>query len=148
MTTIWRATMANGTMGRPRVRPRLTDPGVIDLLCERLICGQSMVDACTPIDVPTDQVVYAVMAQDPDFRAVIARAREAQQHAIIDQTVDMADKATIEDWQVVRLRIWARQWRAGKLSPKIYGERVQNEITGTLTLEQLVAASMLAKQET
>ena len=48
----------------------------------------------------------------------IARAREAQQHALVDQTVAMADAATVENWQLVRLQIQARQWRAGKLAPK------------------------------
>jgi len=62
------------------------------------------------------------MAKDEDFRSAIARAREMQQEAEIDRTVDMADNATPEDHQVVKLRIWARQWRAAKLAPKKYGD--------------------------
>lgn len=71
-----------------------------------------------------------MMATDETWRNEIARAREAQQEALIDETVDMADDATPEDWQVVKLRIWARQWRAGKLAPKKYGERASVEHTG------------------
>ena len=67
----------------------------------------------------------AMMASDAAFRATIARAREAQQHAIIDETIEMADAATPEDWQVVKLRIWARQWRAAKLAPRTYGNKVE-----------------------
>ena len=37
----------------------------------------------------------------------------------------MADMATPDDWQVVKLRIWARQWRASKLAPKKYGDKLE-----------------------
>lgn len=110
-------------IGRPRLRPRITDEAAVGLLCERLVSGLSMADACLDPRCPTQTDVYVGMAADPVFRSVIVRAREAQQHAIIDETVRMADDATEENWQVVKLRIWARQWRAGKLAPRIYGER-------------------------
>jgi hypothetical protein len=74
------------------------------------------------------------MARDASYFAIIARAREAQQQAIIDATVDMADKATAEDWQVVRLRIWARQWQAAKLAPKQFGERMRHEVEAEVVL--------------
>ena len=44
--------------------------------------------------------------------------------------VEMADKATPENWNVVKLRIWARQWRAAKLAPKKCGDKVQTEHSG------------------
>jgi hypothetical protein len=80
-----------------------------------------MGQACAQADCPSKTAVYARMASDNDFRTTIARAREAQQHAMIDDTIDLADSATPENWQVVKLRIWARQWRAAKLAPKVYG---------------------------
>lgn len=83
-----------------------------------------MDEACSDENCPSQTEVYAGMALDPVFRGIIARAREAQQHATIDDTIRMADEATEDNWQVVRLRIWARQWRAAKLAPKVYGDRV------------------------
>jgi hypothetical protein len=47
----------------------------------------------------------------------------------------MADKATAEDWQVVKLRIWARQWRASKLAPKKYGEKIDHNHGGGMTIK-------------
>ena len=70
------------------------------------------------------------MAKDPVFANEIARAREAQQEFIADDIVEMADKANVDDVNVVRLQIWARQWRAAKLAPKKYGDKVTQEITG------------------
>lgn len=112
-------------MGRPPVKPSPDDPQAVERLCQLLICGMSMTEACAQDDCPARTAVYAKMAADEGFRATIARAREAQQHAMIDETIEMADAATPENWQVVKLRIWVRQWRAAKLAPRVYGEKVE-----------------------
>ena len=121
-------------VGRPRIKPSTDDPEAIQRLCDRLIGGMSMTAACADPLCPSEQAVYRRMAHDAEFYRLIARAREAQQHAIIDQTVDMADAATPENWQMVRLQIWARQWRAAKLAPRIYGERTTTTVEGEITL--------------
>jgi hypothetical protein len=90
--------------------------------------------------MPTRDAVLLACAKDEAFAATIARAREAQQDAIIDDIVEMADAATPEDHQVVKLRIWARQWQAAKLSPRKYGDRLHTDatvnanVTGDLTM--------------
>ena len=43
----------------------------------------------------------AVLATCSEFQSRIAHAREAQQDAISEGIVEMADKAAAEDWQVV-----------------------------------------------
>ena len=43
-------------------------------------------------------------------------------------TVAVTDRAT--DANLARLQIDARKWRASKLRPKIYGDKVQAEISG------------------
>lgn len=116
--------------GRPPTRPHPLDEGILDRICDGLIEGKSIVQVCEPQDMPHFTMVYRVMAKDEVFAKEIARAREAQQEAIIDSTVDLADGATAEDWQVVKLRIWARQWRAAKLAPKKYSDKAQVELTG------------------
>lgn len=75
--------------------------------------------------MPSKTSVYVVMAENEQFRNAIARARVAQQDAIIDETVDMADEATESNYNVVKLRIWTRQWRAAKLAPKKYGDKLE-----------------------
>jgi hypothetical protein len=32
----------------------------------------------------------------------------------------------------VRLQIWARQWRAAKLAPKVYGDQVHHDVSGEI----------------
>jgi len=114
-------------LGRPGVE--ITQE-VSDSICQRLIGGDSLVAICRDEGMPAASSVYLKMAQDADFRAAIAHAREAQQEVEADRTIDMADAATPEDWQVVKLRIWARQWRAAKLAPKRFGDRVTQTHVG------------------
>lgn len=91
-----------------------------------------MLVACAPIDRPQMDTIYREMARSVSFANRIARAREAQQHAMVDQTVTMADAATATNWQVVRLRIWARQWAAARLAPKVYGEKTDVSVSGEI----------------
>lgn len=114
-------------IGRPGVE--ITEE-VTDEICDRLIGGESMGRICRDAHMPAASSVYLKMANDEPFRSRIARSREAQQDAEMDAVIDMADEATIADWQVVKLRIWARQWRASKLAPKKYGDKVGVEGTG------------------
>jgi len=101
----------------------LDDHAVLEEICDRLIAGKSIAQICAADDMPAESTFYVKMGKDEAFRSAIARARELQQEAEIDRTVDMADAATVEDHQVVKLRIWARQWRAAKLAPKKYGDK-------------------------
>ena len=115
--------MAKKKPGRPP-NADLDDEAVVDRICDMLASGMGIAEICRRDDMPAESTVYCRMASDESFRSRIARAREAQQEAEIERTVAMADAATPEDWQVVKLRIWARQWRAAKLAPKKYGEKV------------------------
>lgn len=130
-------------LGRPRVRPRPTDPGLLARIVDGLTQGNSMKAVCEDQDMPRAADVYSEMAKNVEFRTAIARAREAQQEAIIDEMVDMADAATPENWQVVKMRIWARQWRAAKLAPKKYGDKQDISVSGQVD----IAATILAARK-
>ena len=105
------------------MKASLDDHEVVTTLCSRIASGESILAICKAKDMPAARTVYARMAENDEFRASIARAREAQQEYEADRCVEMADEATLEDWQLVKLRIWARQWRASKLAPRKYGDK-------------------------
>jgi len=60
-----------------------------------------------------------------DFRTSIAYARDEGQHVEMEKCIELADAATPENWQVKKLQIWARQWRASKLLPKRCGDKLR-----------------------
>jgi hypothetical protein len=99
-------------------------------IAERLAGGESMREISADPNMPASNMIYQAMHLNEAFRSVIARGREAQQEAEIEKTVTIADAATPETVNVAKLRIWARQWRAAKLAPKKYGEKVVQEHTG------------------
>lgn len=83
------------------------------------ICGDNRDDF-----MPTDSTFYKRLSSDAEFADRYARAREAQAHREADEIKAIADEATPENAQVARLQIDARKWRASKLAPKVYGDKV------------------------
>lgn len=129
----------HGALTRPRTRPSPYDKQALAAVCDRLAAGENIRKICADETMPAVATLYEAMFRDEAIRNEIARAREAQQDAIIDEIITMADKATVEDHQVVKLRIWARQWQAAKLAPKKYGEAVRVDGTVNVAFTDIVA---------
>ena len=99
------------------------DNDIVGRICDHLSSGGSIASICGSEGIPSEPTIYREMGRNEEFRKKIDVARANQQEYEADQCVKMADEATAEDWQVVKLRIWARQWRAAKLAPKKYGDK-------------------------
>jgi hypothetical protein len=97
---------------------------VFTAICERIANGESLRSICDEKDMPDRSTVIRRLEADEAFRNQYARAREAQADHEFDEIKAIADLATAEDVQVARLRIDARRWRAGKLRPKVYGDKL------------------------
>lgn len=98
-------------------------PDWVEPLLQGVASGLSITRAAALAGTDRKQV-YILNAQNEDFEKRLSRARELQQDALIEECHEIAEEATPEDWQVARLRIWERQWTAGKLRPRKYGEKV------------------------
>jgi hypothetical protein len=105
-------------------------PDLIERICGEVACGRSIRQISQEAWCPGEKSIYRQMATDNAFAAALTKARAQQQEYMADQCVELADTATAEDWQVVKLRIWARQWRAAKLAPKKYGDSKSIELSG------------------
>lgn len=114
-------------------------------ICARIADARSLRSVCLDDDMPDQRTVYRWLAdaKNEQFRQQYARAREAQADAIFDEILDIADDGS-NDWMErhdaeggnvgwkengeaigrSRLRIDARKWMAGKLRPKVYGEKL------------------------
>jgi hypothetical protein len=117
---------------------------VFDRICERIAEGESLRSICTDEDMPSTTAVKKWLIKD-DGGALVAqyaRAREMQADTLFEEVLDIADDAR-NDWmerradqgigyelngehlQRSRLRVDARKWMAGKLRPKVYGEKLE-----------------------
>lgn len=116
---------------------------IADAICERIADGESLRDICQSDDMPARSTVFKWLSEQPSFSDRYTRAREEQADAIFDEALSIADDAR-NDWmerhnqdgesvgwqlngehvQRSRLRIETRKWVAGKLRPKVYGDKV------------------------
>jgi hypothetical protein len=127
-----------------------------DTICTALASGRSLRSICTDEGMPAQSTIFRWLADEryADFREQYTRARESQADALFDEILDIADDGT-NDWmerhdeqggnigwkengealQRSRLRVDARKWMAGKLKPKVYGERQTVETLHTFSEE-------------
>jgi hypothetical protein len=122
-------------------RPSSFTREIADEICDRLLEGESMRQICSAEHMPNRATVLRWMAANQDFAAMCARAREEQADLMDDLILDEARQATPDTAQVAKVRISAYQWRASKLAPKKYGDKLQHTgdgggpIQGNLTVQ-------------
>lgn len=121
-------------MGRNITKPFTQE--LADEICERLAKGESLRSICRDEHVPSLTTVLRWVEEKPEFSEQYARAREAQADTLADEIISIADDDA-EDVNRSRLRVDARKWVASKLKPKRYGDKIDHNHGGgiTITLE-------------
>lgn len=115
-------------------RPSEYSDEVADVICNRLVEGESLRRICMGDDMPSAAAVFRWLASNERFREQYACAREAQADTYADEIVDIADDGANdymgEDEKYngdavarSKLRVDARKWVASKLKPKKYGDK-------------------------
>lgn len=125
---------------RPRGRPSQLNEAKVDEICKRIAAGESLVGICRSANMPDASTIRRWLAKgdvfdaEPhyaDFRTRYARAREDQADSLADEILDEARAVTEKNANAKRVLIDALKWRAGKLKPKVYGNKLDHEVTGT-----------------
>lgn len=115
-------------------RKTLYTPALGDLICAYLESGMTLRAVCRLDDIPVAPSTVTGWATDPahPFAAQYARAREAGYQAMADELTEIADTGSTDPGQVARdrLRVDTRKWLLSKALPKIYGDKIVNELTG------------------
>lgn len=121
---------------------------LFDTICERISDGESLRSICSDPEMPNKASVFRWLAQDETLSDQYTRAREAQADGLFDEILDIADDAQ-NDWsesddgsvslnkeniQRSKLRIDARKWMAGKMRPKVYGDKIEVEQSGQINV--------------
>ena len=81
--------------------------------------------------MPSKPAVLDWLNEDPSFATQYARAREDQADFYADEIIEIAD--TEADSSKARNRIDARKWKASKLQPKKYGDKLDLSHSGSIT---------------
>lgn len=120
--------MADGQPGRPSDYT----PELANHICELLETGDSLRQICARDGMPDRTTVTRWLDRHPQFAAKYARAREEQAEHMDDLILETANNCHEENAQAARVKIAAYQWRAAKLKPKKYGDRVEHNHTHSL----------------
>lgn len=119
-------------------------------LFRRIGEGGAVRTICKDKHMPSWDTVRKRLIADEGFAAQYARAREVQADTIFDEILEIADtplvgkktKTTANGVEVQegdmiehrRLQVDARKWMAGKLRPKVYGDKLDIEHKGGVTV--------------
>ena len=118
---------------KPTGRPSVYSDAVALAICERLADGESLKEICADDHMPARTTVYKwIVEYESGFADKYARAREAQQDTAVDDLAEVGGKTLKGEYDPQAARVYADiiKWRAAKLAPKKYGDKVTQEVTG------------------
>lgn len=133
---------------------------VADAICERIAEGESLRAICRDEDMPVKSTVFKWLTQQKVFADQYTRAREAQADALFDEILEIADDGTQDyaegrNGETVinneaigrsRLRVDTRKWMAGKLRPKVYGDKLDLNHAGGVEITRVTRQVVDPKQ--
>lgn len=126
-------------------------------ICERLANGDPLRQICRDEKI-SHLTVAAWRRKDAEFDQCVKDARNAGFDVIAESCIEIADardayrsrdsvSGKVRDPQRDKLRVWTRLQLLAKWDPKRYGELQKLEHSGSIGIEQLVAASRKADAE-
>ena len=122
--------------GRPG--PKYSE-AMAESICEQIMCGMSMVQVCKQDGMPSRATVIRWFTQQPGFEARCTHARSLQADLMDDMILDVANQCDESNYQSSRVKLSALQWRASKLAPKKYGDKVDMNLTGEVAIKRVVS---------
>ncbi len=109
---------------------------IMQTVSVRLMEGESLTAICLDEDMPNKGTILEWMNGDDALANQYARARLLQADALDDDTAstikDIRDGTL--DANAGRVIIWANQWRAARMRPKRYGDKLDVQHGGSLTI--------------
>lgn len=113
-------------------------------ICCELASGRSLRDVCREAEMPAQSTVFLWLSKHSGFSEQYARAMEARTNALAEEILDIADDSAndvhvTEDGKELikseviaraRLRVDTRKWLMSKMSPRKYGDKISQEVSG------------------
>jgi len=114
-------------LGRPDSHP--FDPVIADRVVAELT-EKSLRKICEADDMPSRMIIVGWMLNNDEFSARCARARVEQADYMDDLIIDAAERTNAQNANAQRVKIGAYQWRAARLKPKRYGDKLDLNVAG------------------
>lgn len=132
---------------------------IADKICERLAAGESLNAICKDDGLPAESTVRRWALLDVEgFAANYTRARELQAHFLAEQIIDISD-TPLEGQEVTikadgsqetkvgdmlghrKLQVDSRKWYLSKVLPKVYGDKLETTLKGSVGVTMQVTDS-------
>tara|TARA_R110002126_G_scaffold50014_1_gene137845 strand:+ start:2148 stop:2621 length:474 start_codon:yes stop_codon:yes gene_type:complete len=106
---------------------------IMDRIMAELETGRSLVQVCKDEGMPDRETVSRWMRDDPAYAAKYAYARAMQADTLFSEMADVEHKvqAGTMDSHAARVVLDSMRWRASKLAPKVYGDRLDVSVSDT-----------------
>ena len=116
----------------------------LDDICTRIAEGESL------RSIAADYLVVATallkwINKEPERREQYDQARLDRAHRYVDEIIELADAATNDPINAParRLQVDTRKWVAAKLYPRVYGDRLHTELSGSIAISHEDAVKKL-----
>jgi hypothetical protein len=137
-------------------RPSEYTPEIAEAICDGIIEGKSIKTICKADELPSHTTVFKWLASNREFADLYARAKDIQAEVMSEDLLDIVDDGT-NDWtlktfghtevkvvdqeavQRSKLRYEARRWLMSKYKPKKFGDKMDLNVSGELTLAARIA---------
>ena len=125
------------TGAKPVGRPSKFTQTLADDICERIANGESLRSVCRDKSMPDKTTVLRWVDDNKDFCDQYARACARREDSFFDDLIEIADSVTADAAEVAKARVQidARKWVLSRMNPKKYGDRVQQEVSGSIGAE-------------
>lgn len=141
--------MPAAKVGRP---PESVPQAKVNEILAWIEQGKPLREFCRIEGNPAFRTVYDWLEKDSDFSARFARARESGEDVIAQECLEIADDGS-NDWmetkfgpqvnsehiQRSKLRIETRLKLLAKWNPKKYGDKIQTELSGEVSVKRVVS---------
>ena len=113
---------------------------------EQIQIGRSLRQVCQDETMPNASTIMRWISASPEFANKYARARMAQADVLFDrmEAVEEAVAAGTMESHAARVVLDSMRWRASKLAPKVYGDRLEVQVSDTrISISGALAAAQL-----
>lgn len=106
-------------------RPSTYNQPVVDEICERLACGESLRSIVKDDGMPSIATFYKWLRENDELLKQYARAKDDGADSYADKIAEVADGALSGEYdpQAARVAIDGYKWTAAKLKPRKYGDK-------------------------
>jgi len=138
-------------------RPVIYTQEIADQLCEIIsTSNKSLRTICKELEISVNTVLRWLRDEEKkDFWLQYARAKEEQADFLAEEILEIADDDSRDTKIIIgkdgkeieventewtkrsQLRVDSRKWIASKLKAKKYGDKIQTELSGELSLKQI-----------